>query len=340
MSPAKPQAASEHSHLKTPRNWVGIEARGAQVSHKFRGAVRAINLRCADALGGFQKLIEVGVIGQGKGVVNSVPVFGTSIHGPAGDKETHGMLNARHAKVFHSARQSDHDMVRFQLAVEDCYVAQVHAARFVNLAHGEDVGMLLYGETGERKNLRDFLRLSQRIGMNHRRATVGECLAHQLQQFVDNILPGWNSVLRFAKRRFHHQDVGLGKFRLFARFRGAELEISRKEKSFLAVVCQQHRRAQAVPRGIGGQRVRAEGNRLAMGEFRGSPCAEPVLIQARRGRRAERQFMPGDVVGMGMRHEADLLSARDVERDPGFGEKQTLIPVKHGSIIAEISLPI
>lgn len=72
-----------------------------------------------------------------------------------------------------------------------------------------------------------------------------------------------------------------------------------------------------------------------MGQVGRAPESQAMLVKPRRGRRAEGQFMPGNVVGMRMRHEADLLPASDVERQPGLRKKQTLIPMKHGCIIAE-----
>ena len=91
---------------------------------------------------------------------------------------------------------------------------------------------------------------------------------------------------------------------------------------------------------VGRQRERSKGNRLAMGQINRSSQTEPVLIEPRSRRRAEGQLMPRNMVGMRMRHEADLLPTRDIERQAGLREKQTLIPMKHACIVAESPLTI
>ena len=71
-----------------------------------------------------------------------------------------------------------------------------------------------------------------------------------------------------------------------------------------------------------------------MRQFGGTANPEPMLIKLCGRRRAEGQLMPGNVVGVRVRNEADFLPAGDVEGQPSAREKQSLIPMKHGCIVA------
>jgi hypothetical protein len=82
--------------------------------------------------------------------------------------------------------------------------------------------------------------------------------------------------------------------------------------------------------GKGGQPQRAKLQRLSVRKLLGPAMrAAPMLVEPSGSRRAERQLVRGDVVGVRMRHEGPRLAPLHVNRQTGRSEKQTSIPMKH-----------
>lgn len=290
----------EHPHLEAARHGVGIESRGLQVANEFCWSMRAVNLRGTHAFGGFQKLVEVGVIRKRQGVVHAVLVFDAGVHRPTCGDDAHRMLDVGHPVVLHAARECHERVTGLDGSFELADLTEMHAARVIDLADFVDVGVLLHGDAGECEDLRHFLRLAECVAVNDRCAAFVQSSLHEIDKFRDDVGPGRHAILGFTKRAFHHQDVGLGKFGFFASGRGAQFEIAREEEPLFAVVGQQHRRAKAVAGRVGGEREVAKGNRLVVRQVNRATYSEPVLVELGGCFGAERQFMPGDVVGMRM----------------------------------------
>ena len=101
-----------------------------------------------------------------------------------------------------------------------------------------------------------------------------------------------------------------------------QLEVARVEQRSLAVLGQQHGRAQQCPAGMRGQPQAAEFDRLAIRHFQHAMLRpEPMPIQARRAAGRQCQFVPGDVIGVRVRHKAPRLPPAHVDAQLGQRQK-------------------
>ncbi len=78
-------------------------------------------------------------------------------------------------------------------------------------------------------------------------------LSDECDELVDCRFAGRHSVLRRAVGALDHEDIGVGQFGALGRGRRAKFEIAGVEQRLIAVLGQEHGRAQAMPGRIGGQ---------------------------------------------------------------------------------------
>ena len=209
-------------------------------------------------------------------------------------------------------------------------VAQVHAARFVDLADLVDGRVLQYADAGIGEELGDFLRFAERVGVNHRRFVVGERVGDDLEQPGDRFVARRQAVVRQAEGALHHEHVGVRQLGRLGGGGGVELEIAGVEQRLVAIVGQQHRGAETVAGGQRGEpqasRTRSVGRTAFRG--RGAACRGDVGRAARwwawrapaRGGRCGR-------CGRARRRSAAGGGGR--RRRAGAGQEEAVVVVEH-----------
>ena len=216
-----------------------------------------------------------------------------------------------------------------RLAIVTGKISERNAARLVNPTDGMDFRVLQDGNAVIGEDPRDFLRFAQGVEMQHRRAVSGESLADEFDEPGDRLIAGRQAILRQAERGLDDQDIGGGKFAPLGRGRLAQLEVTRIKKTPVAVIGQQHCRAEAVPGRIRGELHPAEFERLSIRHLEDCPFAESMLVEPGRRGRTEGQFVPCNMIGVGMRNKGPRLPSSDIDPQPWPRQEQPVVVVKH-----------
>ena len=100
----------------------------------------------------------------------------------------------------------------------------------------------------------------------------------------------------------------------------------------------EHRRAEHMPGGKGGEPKAVPFERRAEIHFARSPRAEAVAVEASGGGSAKGQLMGRHVVHMRMRDKPSRLPPANIDREIEMGDFQPAVEVEHGTDIGGFSL--
>ena len=300
------------------------------VDEAFR-AVGAVDDLRLDEFDAGDEIVVVGVVGEGNGVVHAEAEAGSGVHRPAGDGDGGGAGNVPQSGglLRHGGNDNGTLAGAFGVAVFSV-VAEGAVVLFVDLAHLVNQRMLQDADAGGGQNLGHLLGLAQDIRVDHRRAAAVENVGDGADQRSDDFGSRRQAILRIAERAFHHEHVGCRWTRLFRGCRGAELEVAGVEQPLVAVVGQEHGRAEDVAGGERGQLHLVPLLRHAERHVPNGALAEAEMIKSGGRRRAEGQLMLGHVVGVGVGDEAPRLTAAKIDREIDAGQLQPAVVMEHG----------